>query len=346
MANEYNKKPHGKKRIPNYPRIIGLSTVLLLILAIIISIVVIIIRLNVWNKGVDYNMTAEDYDKIKLDTKDNVVLIPPSILAKDTYDGTTSILIFGNDSYYEGCKDGSGIIDSFAKEVPNAEIYNCCLPGSYLCSFNAEEKSPAECPEDYFTLFWLSVNLRWANFDKQYEALSYLDPEKYDVARYEEVIKTLETVDLSKIDVIMFCYDGHDYLRGNLPINYIGENAQTENITSVLGASYTSIYLFNYMNPAIQYVFVSPGFCYAKDENGNNISCAMRDTGNGTIAETFNAARHITDYYGISYVDMFSGVLINEDNAFQYLEDDGITPNKKARRLMADRLVTLLKERL
>ena len=53
----------------------------------------------------------------------------------------------------------------------------------------------------------------------------------------------------------------------------------------------------------------------------------------------------ITNYYGVSYVDLYSGVLIHEDNANAYLEDDGITPNKKARELIADRLITVLKNR-
>ena len=53
----------------------------------------------------------------------------------------------------------------------------------------------------------------------------------------------------------------------------------------------------------------------------------------------------VRDYYGISYIDMYSGVEVNEENADEYLEDDGITPNKKARRMMADRLVKLLNDR-
>ncbi len=337
-----NNNKKKKKRVPNYPRIIAWSIPLVLIICGLI----VVLRVAVWNKGKEYVMTAEDYENIKLDTKDNLILMPPSKVSPDSYDGVTDILIFGNDSYVEGCEDGTGIIDYFEKGVENVNIYNCSLPGTYLNSFNESELSPSECPEDYFTLFWLCLSINWHNFDKQYEALCYLDPNQYDLEKYQEVLTILEGIDYSKIDVVMFCYDGHDYIKGHNPINYIGEDAQTENVATLLGSLNTSVYIINQANPDTQYVYVSPAFCYATDADGNKISCAIADTGYGTIETTFNTAKMITNYYGVSYVDLYSGVLIHEDNASTYLEDDGITPNKTARELIADRLITVLKERL
>ena len=338
---------HGKrkkKRVPNYGRILGCAIPLVLVICVIIFFV----RLIIWDKGVEYIMTPEDYNNIKLDTKDNVILMPPGkVMEEGTYDGKTSVLIFGNDSYYEGCKEGNGIIDQLQAEVPDVEIYNCCLPGSQLCCYPDEDGDhDNSVPENFFTLFWLAYSVNWGDFSKQREALGSLDAGKYDISRYKDVLDTLENLDIESIEVVMFCYDGHDYVAGNLPIQYVGEDAKTEDVCSVLGSVYTSIYTFNEFHPSIQYVFVCPAFCYAKDEKGKNVSCAIQDTGYGTIEETFNAARLITNYYGMSYVDMYSGVLINEDNANHYLEKDGITPNKKAREMIADRLVTLLKERL
>ena len=342
--NYSNKKTSNshkkKKRKPKYPRIIGWSIALL----IVICIIAFFIRLAVWDRGIAYVIPPDT--EVILDTKDNVILMPPSIIAKDTYDGKTTVLIFGNDSYAEGIDSKNSIIDYMAEDIPDVEFINCCLPGSGLNSLHESALSPSECPEDYFTLFWLSFDLCWNDFSKEREALLYLDPSVYDLPRYEEVITTLESVDLSSVDVVMFCYDGHDYRNGRLPVNYVGADAQTENIETLLGALNTSVYLFNNQYPDMQYVYVSPSFCYAIDENGDKISCAILDTGNGTIAETFNAARLISNYYGVSYIDMYSGVLINEENGEDYLEDDGITPNKKARRLMADRLVKLLEARL
>ena len=334
-------KKHKKKRVPNFGRIIPWALGLLIVLGII----VFFIRIAVWDHGIEYIITKEDLDNIVLDTRDNVVLMPPSKLPDQTYDGKTTVLVLGNDSYFEGNDDNSGIIDYMESDIPDVEFINCCLPGSALNSYNLEEKSPSVCPEDYFTLFWLAFDITWNDFTRQEEALMYLDPLQYDTSRYQEVVRTLKSLDLASVDVVMFCYDGHDYRNGRLPINFVGEDAQTENIESLLGSLYTSIYLFNTYNPNIQYVYVSPAFCYGIDGNGEKVSCAMLDTGNGTIAETFNTANMVRDYYGISYIDMYSGVEVNEENADEYLEDDGITPNKKARRMMADRLVKLLNDR-
>ena len=122
----------------------------------------------------------------------------------------------------------------------------------------------------------------------------------------------------------------------------------TENVTTLLGAVYTSIDLFSNYNEQTQYIYVCPTFCYAIDDDGIKHPCDSYNTSNGTIAATFSAARSIANYYSVSYsyIDLFTGVDINEDNAEKYLEADGRTPNKEARRMIADRLSFLLKDRL
>ena len=338
---------HKKRRVPNYPRIIGWSMGLILVIAVI----AIVLRICIWDKGKAYVMTAEDYERINLDTIDNVILWPSEQINPE-YDGVTDVLVFGNDSFREGSDKGESIMDMFKKEVESdkVKIYDCCLPGSYLTSFNETEDSPEKCPEDYFTLFWLILNTKSKDFSKQNTALNYLDSSKYDIDRYKEVLGILEGVNFDKIDVIMLCYDGHDYLFGKKPINYNidnPDNAQTENVATELGALYVLVNFINNINPNIQFVFVSPAFCYAKNENGKLVSSAKYDTGYGTIGEYIYTARYtINNYYPMSYVDIYNGVLINEDNGKHYLENDGITPKETARKMIANRLIYLLKERL
>ena len=350
-----HKRPSGskkggtkkKRRVPNYPRIIGWSMGLILVICVIL----IVVRILVWNKGIEYVMTPEDYERIKLDTLDNIVLWPSEEINKETYDGTTDVLIFGNDSFHAGIDNGESIMDMFKKEVESdtVKLYDCCLPGSYLTSFNETEKSPEECPEDYFTLFWLLLSSNDKDFSKQNEALNYLDSSKYDLDRYKEVLTILDGVKYENIDVIILCYDGHDYLYGKKPINYNDgtEDAQTENVATELGTLYVLCNFINNINPHTQFVFVSPAFCYATNENGKKVSSAKYDTGYGTIGEYIYCARYtINNYYPVSYVDIYNGVLINEDNGNHYLEKDGITPKETARKMIANRLVYLLKERL
>ena len=195
-----HKRPSGskkggakkKRRVPNYPRIIGWSIGLILIICVIL----IVLRISIWDKGVEYVMTAEDYERIKLDTLDNIILWPSDEINKETYDGTTDVLIFGNDSFHAGIDKGESIMDMFKKGVESdtVKLYDCCLPGSYLTSFNETEKSPAECPEDYFTLFWLLLSSYNKDFSKQNEALTYLDSSKFNLDRYKEVLTILDGV--------------------------------------------------------------------------------------------------------------------------------------------------------
>ena len=76
-------KKHKKKRVPNFGRIIPWALGLLIVLGII----VFFIRIAVWDHGIEDILTKEDLDNIVLDTRDNVVLMPPSKLPDQTYDG-------------------------------------------------------------------------------------------------------------------------------------------------------------------------------------------------------------------------------------------------------------------
>ncbi len=318
------------------------------IVALIAVIVIIILRINEWNKGIAYVIPPDT--EVKLDTSDNVVLMPPSVMSPDTDDGKTTILLLGNGAYYEGKKEGTDIVSMLSETLPEqVEIIDCTLPLSYLTSYNVYERSPEESPEDYFTLFWLSASVCWEDYQRQRTALTYLDKDKYDIERYTEVIDMLENVKMEDIDVVMYCYDGYDYQTGRVAMDKWEDGTPiTENVTTLLGAVYTSIDLFSNYNEQTQYIYVCPTFCYAIDDDGIKHPCDSYNTSNGTIAATFSAARSIANYYSVSYsyIDLFTGVDINEANADQYLEADGRTPNKEARRMIADRLSFLLKDRL
>ncbi len=331
-----------KKRKPNWSRIIPAF----LGLVMIIIIFVIAIKLIIWSRGQKIVITEEDIAGIKMDTSDNITILPASIFRPDTDDGVPTIAVFGNDSYYAGLDDKSSITDLINEEIPEAVIYNFCLPGSQLTSISTESTSPEECPEDYFTFFWMILNKKLDALQNQYDALNYLDQDKYDLARYSEVLTAYDALDMNTVDLILICYDGHEYINGVVPESEEKNDFEVSKSTTVIGSLSTSIYIMNAGYPDIQYVYLSPVFCYAKDENGKRVDCDKYDTGNGTISAHLNAAKGAQNVVGLSYIDLFSGVDINDSNADSYLEADGITPNKKARQLIAERVSKLLSERL
>ena len=332
-----------KKRVPNYPRIIGWSLGLIVVLCIVIFFG----RLIKWNRGVEYVMTDEDYANIKLDTKDNITILPASIFAPETDDGVPTILVLGNDSYYAGLEDKSGITDYLSAELPDATIINCCFPGSTMTTNPNLESTPELCPENYFTVFWLMFAKKFNDFASYQDiAISYLDPNRYDIDAYNKILQNFKDVDLAKVDLVLFCYDGHDYLNGALPKNNPLDENTISDVKTVLGALYGTVLITNDAYPNIQYVFISPTFCYANDESGKQVPCTILNTGNGNMSGLLEAARETSSYVGLSYMDMIAGIELNEDTADNYLEDDGITPNQKARRMIADRIVELLSNRL
>lgn len=329
----------SKRRVPNVPRIVGWSLALILV----ICVALFFIRLAIWNKGVRYTITDEDIASIKLDTKDNITILPASIFRPDTDDGIPTILVLGNDTYYEGLDDNTGITDYLKKELPDAEIINCCFPGSQLACYNALETSPEECPEDYFTLFYLILGANLNDYSRQDAAMNYLSADKQAI--YKPILDNFKSVDFNNVDIILLCYDGHDYLNGVNPYTNIVTN-EVPDVSTILGSLVLSVNSNSSVYPGTQYVFLSPTFCYATDENGKKQSSNLYSTGYGTIADYYSAGRATSDFCGLSFMDMLCGVDINEETADKYLEKDGITPDKGARKLIADRISSLLKERL
>lgn len=330
----------SKRRVPNIPRIVGWSLALILV----ICVIVFFVRIAVWNKGVKYIVTDEDIASIKLDTHDNVTILPASIFRPDTDDGVATILVLGNDSYYEGLDSGTGITDYLSENIPDANIINCCFPGSQLACYNSLETSPAECPEDYFTLFYLILGANLNDYSRQTSALQYLPADKKQI--YESVLDRYMSVDFNNVDLVLICYDAHDYLNGVVPQSDTISPDGVPDVSTVLGTLQLSVGSNSSVFTTAQYLYVSPVYCYATDASGKKQSCTIYNTGNGTMADYYNAGRATSDYVGLSFADMLFGVPINEDTADNYLENDGITPNKEARKAIADRIAKLISERL
>lgn len=335
-----------KNRKPNWSRIIPWSLGLLIFICVLITV----IKLAVWNKGEAYGEV--DPSLVMRDTDDNITIRPPSLFRTNTPDdGTATIVVFGNDSYYEGLSKSESVMDYFKAELDKKDmkevvIYNFTLPGSRIASYSNVEVSPSEIPEDYFTFYWLSVAKKLDMLPKLREALSYLDSSKYDIARYEEVLNEYEALDMNTVDFIFICYDGQEYINGIRPEPVEAFDGITGDPTTILGSLASSIYVMNAGYPDIQYVYMSPIFCYTKDDSGKKVACDKYDTGFGSISVYLDAARNTSTYAGMSYLDLFTGIDLYESNANSYLESDGITPNKKARQMMAERIATLLSGRL
>lgn len=324
----------NKKRKPNYPRIIGWS----LGLIILIIFIVIVARLLIWNKGV--KLILPDDIVLEAETEDVITLESPDKFREDNNaapsDGMTTILILGNDTYAPD-EEGDLFTSTLSMDL-GCKVINCAIPGTYQTTLTPDVSAPI----DMFSLAMLKESICNDDFSVQKNAVLSL-PEEFDRSRFNEVISTLEDTEFDDIDIFVFAYDGHDFMTG---CSDIGETVtDTTSLQGSVGATMTG---FPEAYPGAQFVYVTPNFCYYTKDDGTRIGCDILSFGEekGNLPTMLTFTRLLTDYYPFSYFDLFYGVDINAETADQYLINDDIVPNKEGRQMIADRLSELFKKAL
>lgn len=335
MSDVKNKGNVKKKRVPNWGHIIPVAIGAI----ILIAIVVIVIRVAIWNRGEVAIIDPEDAANVGIETEDMLYLMPPSIVWGEEDDGEINIVMFGNDTLHTSY-NGKTLADLVAEEL-DVTIYNISFPGTFLSSETTGTFLPEENPVNAFSFYWLTSNLRTGDYSLQEKALEYL-PEGYDREDFRKTLDLLKSIDFNKIDIMMICYDGHDYLNQRVPDIY----GDVYNVSTMQGSIAATIYNCEVNFPNMQYVFVAPVFCFYIDENGNREGCDLKNFGYGNMPTGLTPIHNLDAVYTLSYLDLFYGVNINTQNADEYLTEDGITPNKKGIQAMADRIVRMIGGRL
>ena len=329
-----NTKKKEKNIISYIPWIIGGIILLLIVIAVI--------RIAIWNKGTDIGDESGDTPDLATETQDYLFFRNPSLIEGNNYDGEFDVVLLGNDSYLYN-EDGESIAEMLQKNV-NGTVYNCALKDSRLCSVNDhwDDTNPENNnPMDAFDFFWLSESIQYQDYSRQWNELDRL-PENIDRQHYEEVLKRLESIDFQKVDLLLVCYDGHDYLEG-YPGAIGGQKYTILSMAGTMGAVYEK-YGPNY--PNMQLMFVAPTFCYQVQDDGTKIGADLPNEYGFSLPDSVEFVLGMSMDYSVSYLDNYFGVNINSETAGEYLLEDGITPNYEGRRLIADRITKYINERL
>lgn len=325
--------PTPKKRKINYGRLIPVILAVLILAMVVFGI----IQLARWSKGREFIIN----ENLNLDTEpeDYVFLMDPTLAEDNAYDGSYDILILGNDTAaYD--KGGTNIGDIIQEET-GANVYNCALTGSFMCTSTEYETILSDNPLDAFSLFWISHGIQINEWSLQESALELL-PEEYDKEHYREVLDLLESIDYDSIDLLLIYYDGHDYLAKH-PIN---NPLDMYDVQSIEG-NFTGIFeRFPHNYPHMQYMFISPTFCYVTHEDGTREGSDTADLGYGNLPTNMTTLQVQSQNYTVSYVDNYCGINITPETADGYLMEDGITPNKTARKMIADRIAGFIAPRM
>ena len=311
--------------------------IIVITVAVVILLVIgfMIYRAKRWvGSGRFYIDTSIDTET---ETDDRVSVLPADIYRSND-DGVTRIVFFGNDTFGD-TSDGPSIC-RLLQENTTATIYDCTFPGSTMTANSKLLPSESGEPLDLFSLYWLWDCKKNDDLRAQEEAIEIA--EGIDKELYREHLKLLNDLDFNDIDYMVIAYDGHDYLMGHAP--FYGEDYYTQ--TCIHGVVYAmSEKIFPYY-PEIQVVFVSPSFCYARDEDGNRVSGDLYRINGESLTSGIQYLKDVTQLYGFSYVDDYFGTNINQETAEEYLTKDDVVPNLEGKKLIAAHVLNKLIRRV
>lgn len=320
-------KPEKKK--PPYV-LIGIAA------GIVILFVLSFILIKRWEGSSEFYIdTSID---VSTETDDRVSLLPPE-LYKGSDDGETTVVIFGNDTF--GDPSGGASVCKLIASNTKATVYDCTFPGSTMMS--STQKYPAEVnhPEDWYCLYWLWEAVQNGDLSMQHTAMEKMS-DRIDTELYKEHLETLESIDFNDVDVILFAYDGHDYMAG-YPYYLPGDlytphcmNGVLYGIAEKVSAHY----------PGIQMAFICPGYFYAKDRTGKTGGANVLKINGATLSDHILFMKQKTAEYGFSYVDDYFGVAINEDNWSDYLEENNPVPNMEGKKMIAAHVLNKVFKRI
>ena len=326
-ASENYAKPEKKK--PPYV-LIGIAA------GIVILFVLSFILIKRWEGSSEFYIdTSID---VSTETDDRVSLLPPE-LYKGSDDGETTVVIFGNDTF--GDPSGGASVCKLIAANTKATVYDCTFPGSTMMS--STQKYPAEVnhPEDWYCLYWLWEAVQNGDLSMQHTAMEKMS-DRIDTELYKEHLETLESIDFNNVAVILFAYDGHDYMAG-YPYYLPGDlytphcmNGVLYGIAEKVSAHY----------PGIQMAFICPGYFYAKDRTGKTGGANVLKINGATLSDHILFMKQKTAEYGFSYVDDYFGVAINEDNWSDYLEENNPVPNMEGKKMIAAHVLNKVFKRI
>lgn len=299
--------------------------------AVIIIVIVGVVKLNKWNKGVesDYDPNAVTTD---FDTETEDYFVPLTSATKDLQkdDGVNTILLMGNDMLTERAgKDDS--IAAYLQSYTGGKVYDISIDHSYVPvkNFPFEDDYPA----DAYSFYWLASSLALGKTNFQSGYASQFDG--YD--EIDKVVSTITQLDMSAVDTIVIFYDHHDYAKQHTLRNIHVDTLPTH----CYGAMKEGIKILQEHYPQIQFILVSPYYCFFEDDNGVSLPAGETDLGEGTLADYMISYKNVATDLGISFIDNYFGT-ITADNYAEFLDDEYKYPNDEGRQLLAQRIAKFI----
>lgn len=323
------------------PEKLSVSTLIHIVMVSIIVIIfaTIAIKLFMWDHSAE-EIPVETFELNAFDTEpeDYYYTVDINTIENYTDDGELKVVMLGDDSIRE-YSDESGIPSLVAKDT-DSTVYTCSFPKMTMATKNTE--FDAAYGDDAFSFYYMSLCISKNNYDFLRAGLTTASNADES---YEESITALEAIDFNAVDIMVISCGAQDYLGSHTQVNTLFPDAYMSN--AYVDALMQGIEWIRAEYPQIQFVVMSPTFCYYVEEDGSYSNCDVRkNEENGTLADYMIAAKSAAVQMNASYLDNYWGIPISAENAGEYLTESTTYPNADGRKLIADKLSETINEKI
>lgn len=325
------------------PQKLSVSTLIHIALISIIIIVFVIsaIKLLMWDSSAEeIPVETFDFNVSNTEPEDYYYSVDINTIENYTDDGELHIVMLGDDSLKD-YSDGSGIPALVSKNT-NAITYTCSFPDMTMATQNME--FDVSHGYDAFSFYYTALCISKNDYTFLHDVLPTL-PQTARIADYENALSTLENIDFNAVDILVLSCGAQDYLKGYTQVNSIFPEAYISN--SYVDSIMQGINWIRAEYPQIQFIIMSPTYCYYMEEDGTHVNCDEKKTAdNGTLTDYMIAAKSAAVTLNTTYLDNLRGIDISAENAPNYLTDSTTYPNAQGRKLIADKLSNTISKKI
>lgn len=245
--------------------------------------------------------------------------------AKPEKDSSCQVVLFG-DSAYGNVRDASGIAERL-EALTGLEIYNAAIGGTATGRMDCENR--LDYSGDSLSVVALTKALYADDFGVQHTLRAQQDITAY----VPDVIKGLEKIDFSTVELVVIGSGTNDYYNGIMPEN---PKDPLDEYTFA-GALRKSVGYLRSLNPDIRILLVTPTYSW------HLTSGKTCEEFNGSLESYVALELAVAEELGVEALDLFHELYPHDTwEDWQIYTFDGLHPNEEGRALIAGRIAAYL----
>lgn len=223
-------------------------------------------------------------------------------------------------------------ITSLMEDQLGVRVFNGALGGTSM-SRQRKDRSMAY-QKDGLSMAALSLAIGYRDFGVQ----NTIRIQEAGTEYFSETLEELEQIDFSQTQVLLIEHGINDYNAG-IPII---DEENLYNMYTFTGALRLSVTTLQKKYPKMRIVLVTPTYCWFLAAQN---TCEEWNSGYGVLEDYVKAEKMVAAELGIDVIDVYHNFYPHEtwEDWKQYTVD-GLHPNDEGRQLLADKIVSCLKE--